>query len=232
MDRKLHRARTLTEQAADEIRARIIRGNFELGEALSENTLAAELGVSKTPVREALLQLKLEGLVDIQPQRGSFVFQMSAQEVIELSELREILETAAVLRALERDPDGVANALTKIVSQMQAAIDRGDFLAYRDLDAEFHQAIVDHCGNEFLKESYAGITFRVQALRTRLSTDSALNSTSLREHGQILAQIKAGDTARLRALLSEHIFGTKQLYVDTLAGPDATAEKRAAGTAR
>jgi DNA-binding GntR family transcriptional regulator len=227
MDRKLHRARTLTEQAADEIRARIIRGNFQLGEALSENMLAAELGVSKTPVREALLQLKLEGLVDIQPQRGSFVFQMSAQEVVELSELREILETAAVLRALERDRDGVADALGIIVDGMKAALDGGDFPAYRDLDAVFHQTIVDHCGNEFLKESYAGITFRVQALRTRLSVDSALNSTSLEEHRQILAQIKAGDAARLRCLLSEHIFGTKQYYVETLAAPGATVEPAA-----
>ncbi len=232
MDRKLQRARTLTEQAAEEIRARIIRGNFELGEALSENTLAAELGVSKTPVREALLQLKLEGLVDIQPQRGSFVFQMSAQEVVELSELREILETAAVLRALDRDPDGLADALTAVVGRMHTAIERGDFAAYRDLDAAFHQAFVDHCGNAFLKESYAGITVRVQTLRTRLSTDSALNSTSLREHGQILAQIKARDTARLLPLLAAHIFGTKRRYVETLAGTGAAVQRKAAGAAR
>jgi DNA-binding GntR family transcriptional regulator len=217
MDRKLPRPRTLTEQAADEIRARIIRGNFQLGEALSENMLAAELGVSKTPVREALLQLKLEGLVEIQPQRGSFVFQMSAQEVVELSELREILETAAALRALERDSDGVAKALAAIVEQMRTALAAEDFPAYRDLDADFHQTIVDHCGNDFLKESYAGITFRVQALRTRLSTDSALNSTSLDEHRDILDQIRKGDASRLRALLSDHIFGTKKHYVDMLA---------------
>jgi DNA-binding GntR family transcriptional regulator len=232
MDRKLQRARTLTEQAADEIRARIIRGNFQLGEALSENTLAAELGVSKTPVREALLQLKLEGLVDIQPQRGSFVFQMSAQEVIELSELREILETAAALRSLERDPKGVTRALTAIVDRMKVAIDRGDFPAYRDLDAEFHQTLVDHCGNEFLKESFAGITFRVQALRTRLSVDSALNSTSLDEHDQILARLKAGDAAGLRDVLCEHIFGTKRLYVETLGSQEPALAKEAAGATR
>lgn len=232
MASKLQRTRTLTEQAADAIRARIIRGNFALGEALSENMLAAELGVSKTPVREALLQLKLEGLVDIQPQRGSFVFQMSAQEVVELSELREILETAAVLRALRRDRDGLALALGEIVSEMRAALAGGDFAAYRALDAAFHQAIIDHCGNAFLQESYAGITFRVQTLRTRLSTNSALNSTSLREHGQILAQIAAGDTARLQTLLAEHIFGTRRRYVETLAGAVAAAQTKTAVAAR
>lgn len=194
--------------------------------------LAAELGVSKTPVREALLQLKLEGLVDIQPQRGSFVFQMNAQEAVELSELREILETAAVLRALERDPVALAAALTRIVGQMRTAIEGDDFPGYRNLDADFHQAIFDHCGNEFLKESYAGITFRVQTLRTWLSTDSALNSTSLGEHEQILAQIKSGDAARLQFLLAKHIFGTKQHYLDTLAVPGAAVPKIAAGVAR
>src|SRR3546814_10151521 len=65
-------------------------GELMLGEALSENVLAAQLGISKTPVREALLQLKLEGLVDIQPQRGSFVFTMAPEEAAELCQYRVI----------------------------------------------------------------------------------------------------------------------------------------------
>ena len=77
----IKRQKTLTEQAADAIRARIVEGQFEFGEALSEITLATELGVSKTPVREAFLQLKNEGLVDILPQRGTFVFRMTIEEL-------------------------------------------------------------------------------------------------------------------------------------------------------
>ena len=219
MERKPQRAQTLAEQAVDAIRAHIVGGRFQLGEALSESTLAAELGINKGPVREALLQLRLEGLVDIQPEHGSFVFQMSAQEVAELSDLREILETAAALRALERDQAGVAKVLDAIVRRMGTAMERDDFATYRNLDADFHQAIVDHCGNDFLKESYAAITFRVQALRSRLSTDTAFSAVSLTEHRQILAQFQAGDAMRLRAVLSAHIFGARQNYVEVLADP-------------
>ena len=98
----LRRAKTLTEQAADTIRARIIGGELPLGAPLSENQLASELGVSKTPIREALLQLKVEGLVSIQPQRGSFVFDMSPADIAELGELRETLELAALRLAMAR----------------------------------------------------------------------------------------------------------------------------------
>src|SRR3546814_11787488 len=81
---RLERPKSLTELVKEHVRGRIINGELMLGEALSENVLAAQLGISKTPVREALLQLKLEGLVDIQPQRGSFVFSMEPDEAAEL----------------------------------------------------------------------------------------------------------------------------------------------------
>ena len=88
---KITRPKSLTEIVVCELRKRIIYGRLQLGEALSENALAAELGISKTPVREALLQLKLERMVDVLPQRGTYVFRMAADQVIMISELREIL---------------------------------------------------------------------------------------------------------------------------------------------
>src|SRR3546814_13734933 len=86
--RVLQRPKSLTTLAVDEIRGRIVRGELGLGAPLSENALALELGVSKTPIREALLQLKMEGLVSIQPPRGSFVFDMTVEEIRPLGELR------------------------------------------------------------------------------------------------------------------------------------------------
>src|SRR3546814_1175987 len=85
---RLERPKSLTELVKEHVRTRITNGELMLGEALSENVLAAQLGISKTPVREALLQLKLEGLVDIQPQRGSFVFTMAPEEAAELCQYR------------------------------------------------------------------------------------------------------------------------------------------------
>jgi DNA-binding GntR family transcriptional regulator len=214
--RHLRRAKSLTEQAADEIRARIVFGDVELGSSLSENMLAAELGVSKTPVREALLQLKSEGLVSIQPQRGSFVFDMSASEVVQLGDLRETLELAALRLAAGHDRAGLVEALREIVMKMRKALDRNDAIDYRKLDAEFHRAFFDHSGNVYLLASYLGIAFRIQALRSRLSADPMLNRSSYTDHEKLLQLVKTGKIDAALALLSRHVGGTTEDYAATI----------------
>jgi DNA-binding GntR family transcriptional regulator len=214
--RHLRRAKSLTEQAADEIRARIVFGDVELGSSLSENMLAAELGVSKTPVREALLQLKSEGLVSIQPQRGSFVFDMSASEVVQLGDLRETLELAALRLAAGHDRKGLVEALRDIVGQMRKALDKNDAVAYRKLDAEFHRAFFDYSGNVYLLASYLGIAFRIQALRSRLSADPVLNRSSYTDHEKLLQLVESGKTDAALQLLSKHVGGTTEDYAATI----------------
>jgi DNA-binding GntR family transcriptional regulator len=214
--RHLRRAKSLTEQAADEIRARIVFGDIALGASLSENTLAAELGVSKTPVREALLQLKSEGLVSIQPQRGSFVFDMSAAEVVQLGELRETLELAAVRSAMKYDREALAAELRTILANMRKALDRNDAAAYRKLDAEFHRAFFDHSGNVYLLASYLGIAFRIQALRSRLSADPVLNRSSYGDHEKLCELVEKGRAEDAVALLSTHVRGTTEDYAATI----------------
>jgi DNA-binding GntR family transcriptional regulator len=214
--RRLRRAKSLTEQAADEIRARIVFGDVELGSSLSENMLAADLGVSKTPVREALLQLKSEGLVSIQPQRGSFVFDMSASEVVQLGDLRETLELAALRLAAGHDRAGLVEALREIVTKMRKALDRNDAVEYRKLDAEFHRAFFDHSGNVYLLASYLGIAFRIQALRSRLSADPMLNRSSYTDHEKLLQLVETGKIDAALVLLSTHVGGTTEDYAATI----------------
>lgn len=143
----LRRAKSLTDQAADTIRARIVSGDMPLGAPLSENALATELGVSKTPVREALLQLKMEGLVSIQPQRGSFVFDMTVEEIAKLGELRESLELTALRLAMRRRPDALLADMTSTIAAMETAVVNDDNAAYRKLDTAFHDLLFQHCDN-------------------------------------------------------------------------------------
>jgi DNA-binding GntR family transcriptional regulator len=214
----LQRPKSLTELVVEEVRRRIVAGELQLGEALSENVLAQSLGISKTPVREALLRLKLSGLVDIQPQRGTFVFQMDDAQVRDLSEYRAILETAAIVLAITRQPEQLVAAIAPIVRSMGEAAARRDRVGYRELDWSFHQTMFDHCGNENLRQAYAMIAFKVQALRNRLSTDDALNETSLQEHRDLLDRMRAKDAEGGRDLLRRHIEGTKDHYLAVLAG--------------
>ena len=214
--KKIIRPKSLTELVVEELRTRIIDGRLHLGEALSENTLAAELGMSKTPVREALLQLKLERLVEVLPQRGTYVFRVAADQVVMISELREILEIAAVAAAIERNHATLVSRMERILDGMHVAHDAGDNVAYRTLDGEFHQAIIDLCGNSYIKDAYSQIGFRIQALRSRLSNEAELNRRSFKDHRDMLKLVKAHEVKALRKLMREHIEQTKQSYLQVL----------------
>ncbi len=214
--RILQRPKSLTVLAADEIRGRIVRGEMGLGSPLSENALALELGVSKTPIREALLQLKMEGLVSIQPQRGSFVFDMTPDEIRQLGELRETLEVTALTGALKGQREPLVAALTTIVDSMAEAVAAADNGRYRMLDAEFHRALFEHAGNRYLADCYAGFAFRIQALRARLCGDPALNAVSLRDHRRLRDLVAAGDSAAARDLLVMHMTRTIGDYLASI----------------
>ena len=223
----LERGPSLTEQAADEIRVRIVRGALQLGESLSEIMLAKDLGVSKTPVREALMQLKREGLVEVHPQRGTFVFSMSPEQVGELSELRGILETAALRLALERNAAALVQSWAGTVGEMKTALSESDAERYRILDGAFHRTMFELAGNAYLLEAFTTIAFRVQALRNRLSLEAELNSTSFGEHEDLLRLARSGDAMATQALLVRHIEWTRSHYLAKLAGNRAPGQRMA-----
>lgn len=206
----------LSEQALDQIRARIVDGTLALGEAISETSLAQVLNVSKTPVREALQELKREGLVQIFPKRGTFVFEASPELVRELSDFRLVLETAALERAMANAWGRLVDHLEPIVVEMAAAIRAADLPRYRHLDAALHRGIVAHCGNAFLQEAHAAIEFRVQALRTRLSTAAENNDRTMGEHQALIAAIAARDSTRALEILCHHIAQTRESYLSQM----------------
>jgi len=213
---KITRPKSLTALVVGELRARIVDGRLRLGEHLSENALAAELGISKTPVREALLQLKLDRLVDILPQRGTYVFRLGADDVVKVSELREILEVEAAAAAIKRNHALLVARMSEVLRDMRKAYAAGDNAAYRTIDGEFHRTIIDLCGNSFISDAYGPIGLRIQALRSRLSDEAALNRLSFRDHCQMLKLIKSGSIARLQKLMRAHIRQTAQSYIEVL----------------
>jgi DNA-binding GntR family transcriptional regulator len=224
---KIARPKSLKDLVVDELRARIIDGRLRLGAALSENALAAELGLSKTPVREALLQLKLERLVEVLPQRGTYVFRLAADQVAPITELREVLEVAALNMAMARHRAAVVDALGEIADAMSKALKSGDTIAYQELDGQYHQTIIDLSGNPYFADAYGQIGFRIQALRARLSNETRLNRLSMKDHREMLRLVKAGDGPAAEALMRKHINNTKQHYLDILEQKDVLAEEAA-----
>lgn len=208
----IERPKSLTELVKEHIRSRIIDGELRLGEALSENVLAAQLGISKTPVREALLQLKLEGLVDIQPQRGSFVFRMTPEEVDEFCEYRIILESAALRGALENDEAGLVVALDQRVRKMAKAIEENDMPTYRRIDTDYHRQILTRADNRFLTQAHAQLEMKIQALRAHVTKRDRTIEVSFAEHQNIVKLLKAKEKAKALQMLAGHIRAASRDY--------------------
>jgi DNA-binding GntR family transcriptional regulator len=222
----IQRPASLTEIALQQIRTAIIEGTLPLGSAISEGQLAASLGISKTPVREALAQLRMESLVTIVPQSGTFVFTLSATEVVEICELRQTLEAAALRLALERNRSRLIEGLAEVCAGMDKVRAAGDEPAYLRLDSAFHEQFFANCGNRYFADAYARIVPKVAALRTHLATRPDHTRMSYEEHKQILHAIQCKRDKELIPILDKHIERTRSAYtrnIEDIAAADRVA---------
>jgi len=203
---------SLSSVVTDHIRAMIIRGDVPLGAAISERSISADLKVSKTPVREALAQLRNEGLVTIVPQSGVRVFTLSAREVREICAFRKILESAALETSMTVDPAGLLRDLEAIEERMREALSAGDVRGYLGLDTDFHLAFFANCGNAYLQNAYGLYAGKIAALRTHLADKPLHTQLSLAEHGEIVAAVRRRDVTALVGILADHIGRTQETY--------------------
>lgn len=211
---QIKRPESLSKIAEEHIRQGIVTGTFRLGESLQEVKLSELMGISKTPIREALAALNLQGLVQIIPHRGAFVFSLSEDDVVQLCRYRLILETAALDQALAADRDALLSELGDIVSKMSDARDANSFEQYLDLDAGFHDAFFLYCGNNYLREGYQKVSDIVRTMRTYLSRRSERTKKSFKEHEAILALLQEGKEKRAKDVLKRQITRGERSYSD------------------
>jgi len=197
---------SLMEATSEKIRDAIVSGELPLGSKLSEQRLADMLGVSRSPVRDALAGLQSEGLVTISPKRGSFVFTPDLRVVDELCEHRVILETAALRLGIERNHEELIRQLERASAEMERALKANDPNRYTLGDHQFHNAIIECAENRTLAKSYNLSISPLKALRTHLFTIMSENTDrSMGEHVAVIQAALAKDTDRACADLSEHI---------------------------
>jgi DNA-binding GntR family transcriptional regulator len=203
---------SLTRKAANRIRDAIVSGRLAFGEPLSEAQLAAALGMSKAPVRSALIELREKGLVTIAPQAGTYVCAPTSEDIHHLSGFRCLLETDAMCHALARDPDRLLRVLAANIAQMDAARKDRNVAGYIAADTEFHLAFVTFSGNRYLEHAYSMISGLSEALRARLfNAGQSFRKQSFKEHVEILASLRTGDTATAAQTLKRHIMRTVRL---------------------
>lgn len=211
--RPMAAAASLTAHITERIREAIVDGRFALGEALSELRLAAAFGVSRTPVRDALTALKAEGLIEVRPQAGSFVFTPSEEDVAELADFRRVVEVAALRLCFARRREETLHDMRAATDAMQRARDGGDRLGVARADAAFHRAIAENSANEYLIAAYRLASGRVAALRAHtLMAAETIRSHSLAEHRSVIRLLARGDLDRAEAVLGEHILRMRLRY--------------------
>jgi DNA-binding GntR family transcriptional regulator len=208
----IERPPSLTETVTERLRALIVSGELGLGQILSERQLGDALGVSKTPVREALAQLRVEGLVRIIPQKGAVVFTLSAHEVVEICELRQTLEAAALRHAFERNRAALVDGLTAVTQRMRRARERDDVRDYLAADTAFHQVFFATCGNGLLWDVYNLYNGKIAALRTHLSGKPRHTDKSFEEHLLMVEALRTGDIRSAERILDQHIDRTRTTY--------------------
>lgn len=197
---------SLTAQVTERIRQAIIDGVHPLGAALSELKLADALGVSRTPVRDALMALQMQGLIDIRPQAGSYVFMPSEENVGELCEFRRVLELMALRLSFARRRAETLLQMRAACDAMDRAKEADDRLAGARGDSAFHEAIARNSANEYLIGAYKLVSGRVAALRTHnLAGVDKLREKSMSEHRAIMKSFAKGDLDQAESILDEHI---------------------------
>jgi DNA-binding GntR family transcriptional regulator len=203
-ERRLDRASTAT-RVANVLRERIAKGELAPGSRVVELEVSRELGVSRSPVREALLKLTEEGLVTTLPYRGAIVAPLQRERLTELLEFRLALEHFALDRLVQRADARALEVLRKHVRTMREALREGDRQRAIDEDLLMHRAIVAMAGNALLERAYDGALAQIRLYIDVTSARYERAEDLANEHDALLAAIESRDAAASRAVLDAHI---------------------------
>jgi len=196
----------LVDGAYAAIKQMILGGQLAPGARLVIGDLVKRLCVSNSPIREALRRLENEHWVETVPFRGSFVTKLDEKELVDLYEIRELIEVSAVVKMMPNPPARQVKALEAAQKDIDSALQAGDALAYLLADARFHQAIVDMAGNDRLSRLFATLVEQGRCFMLgRTPQAMAANRDEPEQHGEMLTAIRAGDGDGAVRLLAMHL---------------------------
>jgi DNA-binding GntR family transcriptional regulator len=219
----------LREQAGAVLRADIISGELVPGEIYSATNLADRMGVSATPVREAMLDLANAGLVEPVRNRGFRILTVADSDLDEITEMRLMLEVPAMALAVERGDGAELDALQEAVDEIEAAAGAGDLPAFLRADRDFHLGLLECTGNERLVRLVGQLRDQTRLIGLRRLAESGNLVATAREHRPILAAVRDRDATRAEELMRIHLSHTRGAWAGQAegdAGGPAGADQR------
>jgi phosphonate utilization transcriptional regulator len=206
----LVRSNSLPDLVRQELERLILAGELAAGSKLTEAALAARLGVSRGPVREAFRALEEIGLVRIEKNRGVFVRRISVEEADQIYEVRAILDEWIGRRLAQLATPEQLRELRQHVERMEKAAARRDVDGYYHLNLEFHDRLVGACGNPKLAATYRRLVNELSLFRHESLARSGTMDVSTREHREIVERIAAGNSAAAGKALLEHALASRE----------------------
>lgn len=219
---------SLREQAREAVRTRIVLGQIEPGQVISVVTVAADLGVSVTPVREAIMDLANIGMVEIIRNRGFRVPELTAHDLNEIFQLRTMLEAPAIAEVAQVINSEDIPAFRTLAEQITAAAREGDLTAFLDRDRQFHLGLLDVLGNRRLVTMVAQLRDQARMQGLQKLADQGELTESGQEHIDIVDAIEARDADRAAELMRKHLAHSRGIW----AGLAEEASQQAASQAQ
>ena len=196
---------SLSDKVFSTLEEEILTGVLQSGETVSENKLSARLGVSRTPIREALRRLEQEGLVRNDPGRGAVILGVTKQDLLDIYEIRIRIEGLAARSAAQSITPEQTAAMKELVELQEFYVSKGDSEKIRDLDSRFHSMIYSFCTSRVLADTLTGLHHRIERFRRMSVVNSERASRTTSEHRAILEALAAHDSDSAESLLIEHI---------------------------
>jgi DNA-binding GntR family transcriptional regulator len=214
---------TLPQNAAGQLRQMIFDGVLAPAERLNERVLCERLGISRTPLREALRMLAAEGLVQVEPNRGAIVAPIARADIEATFEVLGALEGLAGELAAARITDAELAEIQALHFEMRAHHARGDRAAYFAANQAIHTRIAAAGGNGVLADTFEKLNARVKRVRYAANLTRARWDKAVAEHDRMIEALAARDGAALRSILEAHLAGKRESVLAAFAA-DTTAE--------
>lgn len=187
------------------LRQAILKGELEPGERLMEIQLADRLGVSRTPIREAIRKLELEGLVLMIPRKGAEVAKISEKSLRDVLEIRRALDALAIELCIERMTEADIQSLREAQQEFCKSVESGEAMVIAESDEHFHDVIYNSTNNPRLVQMLNNLREQMYRYRLEYIKDAEKHQILVQEHDQILKTISERDVAGAKAAIREHV---------------------------
>ncbi len=198
------------------LRKAILKGELQPGERLMEIQLAQRLGVSRTPVREAMRKLELEGLVVMIPRKGAVVADITAQDMVDVLEVRAVLEELAIRRACDHITDEQLQEMKKIAADFKRSLEEEDLLVCVEVDMAFHEVIYNAAENKRLLQLLLNLREQMYRYRLEYMKDKKMHQLLVDEHDTIRTALKNRDADKAAVAIRDHIKNQKETILRSL----------------